>query len=1078
MKKLHVAVVCLLLGMTSIMILDDNSEATPARGIADATITGTVVNGTADMDVIIKTMKSPSGDPPPAPYMIYFNTTTDATGSFSKTVDSRDTSTSPAYILDQYQVEVRPTYYYGLSDPFHQFGNLIDPGDTFTVPDGELEAFIEPVGNLTIKILNGSSGEPLEGVVVTVEHVPDIPDIPFSQVGVTDSAGETTFTDIRSVETSVEATKIHFRSLTSTVTENTVDIEKGGDTMAVFNLTENPWPFTTIPANGASSGNVSQGFLIDFGQEMDFNSMNRSSNYLFEELGGEAIPFSISIPGTENDRVRLVPDEPLDYDADYHVSILATIRSFGGGVPLWRTMDIEFHTEIIPSMVRGRVVEEVSIPVKGVVVNLVDQTVNSGADGTFLFPLVIPGTFDLVIEEGYIFHGAEVEDVEVQRGEDIDLGDILVTSRPRGSLNVTITSGGEVLPGAWVKILSNDLGNDEYNITTDDSGNASFKMVRSGIVNLKTGAPHHSQKVDVVTVPENGHGEITIDLVEDAFPVTIEIIDSVSPGVASATSDFLITPPEAIDFQTLNVTLWVLDGSGTEDYEIDLMQPQFDSGSGSYLVKVQGQLPLGKDLHLVIGDEMEAEDDGKRVLWRDMVFSFSTLPIPDGNLAGTILLEGKPLEGVELEFLDQTGNTEVDGSFNFSISLPTTSVTGNLVINLTHVGYQIHSQEITLVSGVILDLGLITMIPMDDWYTVSPADGYENVEPDVEIVMSFREEVMDQGNWSERIRIIRQNTSAPVTGNYVLNSDNRTIVFSPGSDLEENKIYTVKITEKLLLKNGDPMFPVGNITTFKIRPERIDVEVLSPDDISTIPVDIDGEIRLSFGVSVKKEMIEGSLEMEPAVSRISFTWISGSEVVVSSAMASETDYVMSLEPGRYGMEGQVLNTPFVLSFTTGTSYGGDHSFSSLNVIPDPEVGWEVGQTITISGTVGSSEGYQITVTMSDLTETTTVTENGTWTLEIVLPDSPFEGKLTVSIGTAGSPAAYSRDFDVDVREPGEVGDDTSEENNDMFIIFGVIVFLVLVILVVIIYMYSRKRSLDDSEVEYTDVDSDWSDDEE
>ena len=1062
-----------VMAAAAVMLLTVSVPAPVAEGDApldllDANITGKVENGTSGIKVSCQSVKTPTGTGS-NPRLIYFNGTTNSTGHFNIAVDSNSTAEPPSYSLSTYTVLIESTYYLDAVKESHTFDTHIEMGDVFQVPDGVLEVTSAVVGDLTVRIINKTSGAPLEGASVTIDHDPGTPDIPFTATLTTDSSGEVEYTDVRAEEVIVEATRENFLDLSSTVAENNGMVIEGTTTVLQFNLTERPWPFTTDPPAGSTSANVTEGIEVDFGTEMDPASITSLSNYDLETGSGFPVSFSVQILGTENDTVSIVPDEPLEYDSDYVLYIYPSIRSLGGWELLWRTMDVPFHTELKPGIVRGRIIEEgTSEPVSGIEVELVDQVVRTDPDGSFEFPLVIDGVHDLEVEASYLFGELSREDISVKRGDVIDLGNLTIGALPHGSMRIFVTSGGEPLEGAWVKVLSSEIHEDEFNLTTNSTGVAYFQRVRSGNVNLRIGADHHSSKIDIAIVPEGGTGNLTVDLVEDDPPVEVRFTQEISPGVADPSSDFLLIMPEPVDFSTLQVNLWRLI-EGERDSEISLSPPQTGSENNSYLIRVQGQLPQETEMELVVDDGLLALDDGEPVLWEDIVHRFSTPQLPVSNIVGTVYLEGRPLEGLEVDFKGQKGFTDNEGNLNMTFDPSNPTEAGMFTVNMTGQGYSLYREEISVSAGTVFEIGTVSLIPVEGYYEVSPAYGAYNIDPDTNITFTFSVEPETPDDWSVMLKIVKKGMSAPIQGTYTADG-NMTVVFDPDLPLEMNTHYNVIADDDLMQKGGLKMFPVGNTSNFKTAPPALEIEVLEPEVLDDVA--LDAGIRLSFGVSVNRTLIEEAVDINPAADGIGFQWISGSEVVISAMFSGSEDYTLSIAAGVYGEEDEPLVSQFVLSFSTGTGYDRDHSFTSINLIPEPE-GWETGQTVTISGTVDNSRGYEIVVTLGEFEWTSTVNEDGTWSVEIVLPGESVSGTLKVSVGVSGGPEAHSKEYEVDVREPEEVSEEDDEDLTVYFII-GAVVLIILVIIAGLFFMRAQKKKAEEEmDIEITEVEGEW-----
>lgn len=1074
--------------MASPGIFEQDAKADQPIGLQDAFIEGTVANATAGTNVVIETIKSLVGVAG-SDHRIFFNTTTDGTGYFISTVDSNDT-TGTDYNIGPYVISIDQTYYKDVVNGSYQTERKIEPAETMTIPEKALEYVDALTGTLEIHIYNKTvdDGYEMEGANVTVAHVDDYPDMPFPNFQITDGNGFLSFENIRAVNTTIEATKEHFNPLSSTTQINYVDIAGSPIvTGAVFTLPEVPWPFTTDPAQGDEDGNISNGILIDFGEKMNEVSITDPSNYRLTDDLQNDLEFVLGTPTEDDDMIRIRPIVPFEYDTNYTLSLFAGLKAFSGSRPLWRTMEVHFTTEKPLAMISGRLIETgTTNPAFGMEITLVDQMVRSGSDGKFQFPVVIPGTHDIVVSNGYLFDETEVEDVEVIRGDVIDLGDIDVSPQAWGSMNVTLLSDGMQLAGGWVKIISSILDDDEFNLTTDAEGVAAFSRVRSGNVNIKVGAPHHNMKVEVVIVPTSGLGEITIDLNEDPLPVTVTLTDEISPGIASISSDLLIQMPEPILFQSLNVSLWKLDKEGARTEEVILSPPQEGTVPDSYLVRVQGDLPLESSFEFIIGEELEALDDGEMILWRELSMEFNTLELPLAYLNGTLLIEGRTLEGIEIEYNGQSGTTDEDGKFNVSIDLDIPMFSGPVTVNLTGMGYQLYSEDIQLGGGQVYQMGTIDLIPNEDWFTIVPASGTMNIEPDTTFNITFGSSILDPvSGFSDIFKLVKDGGSAPISGVHTVANSNLSLIFDPDTDLDDGAGYSIIIDDTLLQKNGLPFFPVGKTLVYRVKPPSIDIDVIQPASEELSETDIDLVVRLSFGYAMNKTMVEGSLTISPTVQGLAVNWLSSSEMTVTGLFIPSTEYTLLVPPGVYGLGDEPLGTQFQLVFTTGTEYGGDHSFNSINMIPEPDTGWETGQTVKISGTVTDSIGYTVVISIGEgddmKTFTTIVGEDGTWSVDIILPETAMEGKMTVSLGTSDSSSAYSRDYDVEIKDPEDDGGEENGEVYTMYYILGAVVILLLIILVAALYIRSQRRKAEDaSDIDYSDVDvdDDWEDNEE
>jgi hypothetical protein len=344
--------------------------------------------------------------------------------------------------------------------------------------------------------------------------------------------------------------------------------------------------------------------------------------------------------------------------------------------------------------------------------------------------------------------------------------------------------------------------------------------------------------------------------------------------------------------------------------------------------------------------------------------------------------------------------------------------------------------------------------------------------------MFMRPVIQPEAGWSVAFDVILNGTSAPIGGSFEAAADNRTVIFTPSSSLQDNRIYRIKVSDELLQENGLPVLPVGNTTWFKVRPAMLQVSVITPEDLESEPQPLDVEVVLGFGYLVDRSLLESFIDISPPVTGISFRWTSGSEVSVSALFSSDTSYTLSIPQGDYGLDGESLGSQFQVVFQTGSGYSKDHSFTSINLIPEPGSGWETSQAIIVSGTADNSEGYQVSVMIGDISNTTTVSQDTTWSLQVVLPEDEMEGKMIISIGVPGGPFAYTKEYDVVVRSPdGSSDNEEEEDDNTMIYIALASAFILLIIILAVVYMRAQRKKAEE-DVDITEVDSDWSDDEE
>ncbi|MBN1391024.1 MAG: Ig-like domain-containing protein [Candidatus Thermoplasmatota archaeon] len=1045
-------------------------------GTLDAWIEGSVVNGSAGMKVTCQTLKQMGGTPPKL-VTLYFNGTTGPQGKFNITVDSNTwgvpTNLNPysVFIFSTYYIEALP------GSDMYNFNGPIYEGNTTSVPEGRLMARDYPTGNLTVKVLNQTSGGTLEDALVELSYLPGFPDAPFPLTMYTDINGEVYYPEIRSVNTSVEITRPNFQPLSGTEPDDFVIVADGGDTLAVFDLTEEPWPFSVLA--GSVDVNHSLPLTIDFKRAMDTDSILKVNNYgLFRVDGMVSVPFTLT--AREGDSmVDLRAIEPLDFNTTYDLRIEPHLMDDVGTRPLWRAMTVRFTTELPPGAITGRTVDRNTLePVAGLKIRVLDQISVSDDEGVFSFPSVPAGTYRMDIDESYLFNGTSRSGNIVRKGRVLDMGDIPVGPKSWGALKVRVTSDGRPLEGAWAYVIDDLILGDTFNMTTDHQGEVFFPRVVSGAVTVEVSAPHYNKLGDMASVPISGEALLEFGLTEDPLPVWVEAVSMNGEVHVHPGTDLLVHVPDPILFSSLNVTIWEKDNDGFPENAIPL-SIEVGQDELTYVVDPDVQFPLESRFVLIVSRELTTLQAPTSVLWRDLEYHFSTADLPLAHISGTLLFEGMAMEDFRVDFGPFFAFTDVTGDFNISID-PVGPITSDIFsINGSFYGYSTYTSELELEAGSDLMVGTIDLFHVQGWYEVSPAPGSINVDPSTAVVFTFMKPIMvpREERFNKQFSVIADGSSAPVAGQYKVSSDNRTVTFTPGSDLEHDTMYHVRISPELKRGDNVSMFPLGNSTDFRVRPPSIEIIVMEPTDPQSLS--IDGGIRISFSIPVKKPLIENDVSIDPTVEGTMFTWVSGSEVTITAFFKMDTAYDLELPAGIYGLEDEPLTTDLLFSFRTTDGYAKGHSMGTPQIFPSPESVWEPGQNIRLSGSVSNSTGYLVMVSfLKDGTSsgeaTALVDGEGRYGVNISAPDTAGEYLLSLVVSMPGGPVADERTYEVEVGDAGAA----SEPKDDLTLVIILVIIILLVIAVIVgaVLIARGQRARIGSEIQdidYTEVESEW-----
>lgn len=1062
LRIISMIIVTTLLGsLGSGLLVSVPLKSNGLMGPADAYVEGNVKNGTSGIKVEIFTWDNTT-EPP---VRKYFNTTTGAAGHFNRSVDS-----DPAH-LAPYEIRIFRTYYRDVVREFYTFEESINSSTAQIVPYGELEVTPAPIGDLRVTILNETSGDPLEGVRVDIDHLEEYPPIPFPTANGTDSNGKVLYHSILAVNTTISGSLQHFRSLEASNDENWAVVGEGGITDVVFYLKENPWPFTTNPTDGSTDVDVSRNITIDFKEAMNTATTEDIGNYMITRVDNDEMVNFTAGSHSLGKIADLDPEDDLVYNTTYRVRLDIDLSTELGGHPLWRAMEFEFTTELRPGRVMGRVVDNIdNSGIPYVSMKIRDTITLSNATGHFLFEAVTPGDHSLQIDESYLYQGSFVEDITVDKGMDVDLHDILLERMAWGSLNVSVVSDHGPVSGAWVAVKDST-----FNGTTDESGRIRFDRTRVGKVTVTAGAPHHNSILDQAFVEQNSTGFLNIELIEDDLPVTVIPTKIIGDSIVDPGTFFNITMPGEIDRDTLDVSIRVLNDTGIPAELIPIL-PITIGGSLDYTVKTVSPLPLERSFVLIINDTLEYST-GASMLWRDLEFGFSTPVLPLSYVTGAALLEGRPLEGLIVEFDGFQAEANSSGGFNITVDLSLEKMTSTLFISANHLGYEDYGRNLTLDAGAVFDAGEISLIPLSGWYGVLPGDGAVGVSPETNITFTFVKGISEpEGGFSNYLSVMPAGSNAPLSGTYEAMAGNTSVVFQPDNPLEEGGEYIIRASPDLRFVDGGLVCPVGKETSFTVRFPTVEVSLLEPDSSTLDDAGIDLRMVLSFGLDVDRSSVEASISILPSPLSVTFTWASDSEVRLDLFLESDSDYTLTVPPGSYGTNGEMLNSAFNLAFSTGSHYDFDHTEISFSINPDPEGGYRPNQEVRLNGFIENSSGYEVKLTIEGtgkiLTYNSTVGEDGSWELIFQAPNMTGEITMTLAIGIPGEVSAVSdRTWSVDLLEE---GDDGGEDGTSQSLILAIVLIVVVLIVVVIIALIMTKRNREAMErsedIEYSDVD--------
>jgi hypothetical protein len=228
----------------------------------------------------------------------------------------------------------------------------------YVIPNGTI--YYEPgeFGNISLTVLNGSSGEPLEGVEFHFDmHKPFDSSVSGLE---TDSSGNVLFENMQlGLEGSNNQVRIYFDKSNF----NTMDgrgyesktLYKGNTTHYTVVLKENDLLKGFSPADGSTvkANKDEVAIFLQFYEEMNTSSVNPGTVWL-EEVGIGPVGVNYSWDN-DNDKVELKPLNNLKYSTNYRIVVLPRVLNKTDNWSLWRTFTSEFTTWDKPALVTGTV---------------------------------------------------------------------------------------------------------------------------------------------------------------------------------------------------------------------------------------------------------------------------------------------------------------------------------------------------------------------------------------------------------------------------------------------------------------------------------------------------------------------------------------------------------------------------------------------------------------------------------------------------------------------------------------------------------------------------------------------------
>jgi hypothetical protein len=255
-----------------------------------------------------------------------------------------------------------------------------------------------------------------------------------------------------------------------------------------------------------------------------------------------------------------------------------------------------------------------------------------------------------------------------------------------------------------------------------------------------------------------------------------------------------------------------------------------------------------------------------------------------------------------------------------------------------------------------------------------------------------------------------------------------------------------------------------NVTTPP--PERPTIIKTVPEDNAT-DVPVNTGITITFNLPMDTDSVLASLNIEPkfGYSGIRVNWTNNDRVFkifFEPDLLYDTVYLITISEGNATNGASLLNTPFIIIFTTSTN----GIIPEITVV-EPIEGFNIqtGAVITVSGTThGIEKDTMVMVSLDGKSVNGQTKGNGNWSVDIRAPNSEGDYQITIKIGEL-------EDFiSITVESPDSV--DQKDDDKDRKGLFGMgqmmdlIFFAIIVIiflLIIIILKIKRRKTGEESE---------------
>jgi parallel beta-helix repeat protein len=315
--------------------------------------------------------------------------------------------------------------------------------------------------------------------------------------------------------------------------------------------------------------------------------------------------------------------------------------------------------------------------------------------------------------------------------------------------------------------------------------------------------------------------------------------------------------------------------------------------------------------------------------------------------------------------------------------------------------------------------------------------------------------------------LIYKNSSALGPGGpYIPITETETLGYEVAA-LGENTTYYFVVTAIDEANNTSPFSIEASNTTIPSLERPLIIKTNPLNNSKDIP--IDSEVIITFSTPMNTFSDTMVLQISPNTGYI-LNWSNNREVLeifFIQDLKYNTSYKITIGSGIAATGGMLLNTPFVLVFTTEETI----SLSTINITsPLTETTVKPGEWIYISGsTTGLPPNTQIGLSLGNKTQTGKIGADGKWIINIRAPNAGGNYTLIVSVDGVNDSVS------IIVEEPDEIDGDGGDDGKDdsefdilgknPIILIAIILMIIIIAIIIVLTLVSRKKTIEKGDID-------------